>query len=228
VDQFQIGGGYNSFPASWQGHIGSGLTVSSLPDTQAASGALAKPRYVALDSTGNLFITDTGTGNISNVMEYIGPTIPILAAPSLIYYWAGTIANLDSTQGSNSIGQITASSPQTVIVAASFENQIEFYAPANGSLDGISLTSDNNTLAQPVSFSNPQGVAYSSATTYLYIADTNNNRIVFINASTSAYVNSFGPGFGLNGPTGLKVDNANPPNIYVADSGNHRVVVFSP
>ena len=103
---------------------------------------------------------------------------------------------------------------------------LKFYAAPT--LDGANLTTDGNPPGGGTPFNKPQGVAYSSITGYIYIADTNNNRIVIMNASTSAYVNSLGPGFGLNGPTGLKVDNATPPNIYVADSGNHRVVVFSP
>ncbi len=220
VNQFSINGG-NSF--TWNGCIGNGLGVSGADNsTQAGAGALSKPRYVALDNSSNLFITDTGTAGFADVMEYFGPTILLtsITSQSSINYWVGP---LSTGSVSNSVGQIVAAGPGTMVVADSINNRIVFCAAANGSLVAPSITSDNNP-AGAVAFINPQGVAYSAATNDLYISDTGNNRIVEMTLSGSLV--KVMSGLGLNGPTGIKLDNAQPPNIYVADTGNGRVVML--
>jgi len=224
VNQFSINGG-NSFP--WNGCIGNGLGVSGTDNsTQAGAGALAKPRYVAFDNSSNLFITDTGTAGFADVMEYFGPAIPLtsITNPSSVNYWAGP---LSTGSVNNGVGQIVAAGPGTMVVADSINNRIVFCAAANGSLVAPSITSDNNP-AGAVAFSNPQGVAYSASTGYIYISDTGHNRIVEMTLS-GAFVKILGPTLGsytLSGPTGIKLDNAQPPNIYVADTGNGKVVML--
>jgi DNA-binding beta-propeller fold protein YncE len=215
VNQYQIG----SFTLN--GKVGSGVEVSGVDiSTQAVNGALADPRYVSLDSTGNLFITDTGTGNVSDVMEFLSP-IPLTATTS-VNYWNGSL----SSAVTNSIGQVTTAGT-TVIVANSVNNRIDIYSASE--TDGFagtplySINSDNNT-GNVVNFNKPQGVAYSPATGLLYISDTGNNRIVEMSIS-GTFVTSSALGL-LSGPTGIKVDNATPPNIYVADTGNSQVVIL--
>ncbi len=224
VDQFLVTGGYSSFATSWQGCIGNGAMVTTSPDTQASTGALAKPRYVGFDTSGNLFITDTGTSNVSNVMEYFNP-IAILSGPSTVNYWNGSLHTTSGGVTAN-VGQIITipSGSTTVVVANAYNNRIDFYSSAGVSV-ATSLTSANGT-----NFINPQGVAYSNATGYLYISDTGNNRIVEMTPS-GTFVTALGPALGgsngsLNGPTGIKLDNALQPNIYVADTLNNRIVVL--
>ena len=217
VYQFQINGSYG-FTA--KGPIGGGV-VEAVANTNPAQGALATPRYLAFDNSNNLFITDTGTSNTANVMEYLGPaTIPILATTS-VNYWNGTL----SGTGGSSIGQIAVAGT-TIVVANSFNDRIDFYSSAGVSI-APSLLSDKNG-GSPVAFINPQGVAYSSATNLLYISDTGNNRIVEMYPN-GTFVKVLGPTLGsytLSGPTGIKLDNAQPPNIYVADTGNNRVLML--
>ncbi len=217
VNQYQVTGtGVN---LNGPGPVGGGAEVSVLPDTQAASGALANPRYVALDSTGNLFITDTGTGNVSGVMKFFSP-VPLTSTTN-VNYWNGSLNSLGSG-GVSSIGQV-AMAGTTVIVANSALNQIDFYSSTGASV-ATSLSSDNNP-AGAVTFSNPQGVAYSPATGLLYISDTGHSRIVEMSLS-GTFSNVTSSSLGLNGPTGIKVDNATPPNVYVADTGNSQVVIL--
>lgn len=198
------------------GSIGSGVVVSSSDTTgQANNGALAKPRYGSFDNSGNLFITDAGTAGVADMMEYLGPTIPVTATTN-VNYWTGSLSASAST---TCVGQI-ANAGSTVIVADSANNRIGLYQ-TNGTLIR-NLTLDNNP-GGAVNFSNPQGVAYSSSTGYLYISDTGNNRIVELTLSGS-FVRILGSSFGFNGPTGLKLDNAQPPNLYVADTGNGRIL----
>jgi hypothetical protein len=207
------------------GSVGGGAEVSGLSDTQAASGALDRPRYVAVDNNGDLFITDTGTDNVSDVMEFLSP-VPLTAATN-VNYWNGSLNSLGSG-GVSSIGQITTAGT-TIIVANSANNSIDLYsASETAGFVGApisSITSDNNTSGPPVSFVKPQGVAYSIATNDLYISDTGNNRI--IEMTLSGNLVKILSGLGLNGPTGIKVDNNTiPPNIYVADTGNSQIVIL--
>jgi len=207
--------------ASVIGRVGNAAGVL-LPDglTQAGTGALADPRYVALDSTGDLFITDTGTQGFADVMEFYSP-IPIGAAAS-VTYWGGSLSNSAST---TCVGQV-ATAGTTVIVANSINDRIDFYS-STGSSVATSLSSDNNP-AGAVNFINPQGVAYSLDTGLLYIADTGNNRIVEMYPSGTFVKILSGTSLGLSssGPTGIKLDNATPPNIYIVDTGNGRVLML--
>jgi hypothetical protein len=220
INQYQISG---TPTLNGPGPVGGGAEVSGTDNsTQAANGALADPRYVALDSTGNLFITDTGTVNVSDVMEFLSPVL--LTATTNVNYWKGS---LNSTGGANSIGQVTTAGT-TVIVANSALNRIDFYSETETTGSSVSplysLSSDNN-LSGAVTFSSPQGVAYSIATGLLYISDTGHDRIVEMSL-TGTFSRILSTGLGLNGPTGIKVDNAIPPNIFVADTGNSRVLIL--
>jgi hypothetical protein len=212
VNQFNL----LSSPITWTGCIGNGAVVTP-PDTsgQASNGAMLKPRYVCFDNSGNLFITDAGTAGVADVMEYLGPTIPLTATTN-VNYWTGS---LSSSASSTCVGQI-ANAGTTILVADSANNRIGYYQ-ANGTLLG-NLTSDGNP-GGAVNFNNPQGVAYNTSTGYLYISDTGNNRIVEVNLSNGAFVKSITT-LGLNNPTGIKLDKAQPPYLYVADTGNSRIL----
>jgi len=71
-----------------------------------------------------------------------------------------------------------------------------------------------------VGLNNPRGVAVDSSGN-VYIADTNNNRIVKETLSGGSYAQS-SIGNGLQGPYGVAVDASG--NVYIADSNNHRVL----
>jgi sugar lactone lactonase YvrE len=79
----------------------------------------------------------------------------------------------------------------------------------------------------------PQGVAVDT-TNRVFVADTGNNRVLIFNNPTTngqAAIAFLGGTVGtalnqLNTPTGVAVDAAG--NLYVADTGNHRVLRFSP
>lgn len=75
----------------------------------------------------------------------------------------------------------------------------------------------------------PHGVARDQTGNYYYVADRSNHRVVKINPATWAIVAQFGvtgtaaaDNTHLNLPTGICVDTTG--NIYIGDSGNHRVV----
>ncbi|HWB87012.1 MAG TPA: hypothetical protein VG675_22910 [Bryobacteraceae bacterium] len=109
----------------------------------------------------------------------------------------------------------------------------------------LTVSSSNPNLVEGRELFNPQGIALdtSASPPILYVADTGNNRILvwknasqFANGAPADLVigqpdkfTTFpgGPGtafsIGLNSPTGLAVQNG---NLYVADSGNNRILRF--
>jgi flagellar hook assembly protein FlgD len=68
----------------------------------------------------------------------------------------------------------------------------------------------------------PQSV-YAYGASFLYVADTGNNRVQVFN-SDGSFRAKFGEGT-LSQPKGIDVDSLG--NIFVADTGNHRIVKFS-
>ena len=81
-------------------------------------------------------------------------------------------------------------------------------------------------------FDNPYGIAISS-TDHIYVSDLTNNRIQIFD-SNGQYVDQFGAEFGGKGggkdgqffnPAGIAIDSND--NIYVADSKNSRVQIFT-
>ena len=132
---------------------------TELPCCGALGGGLAKPRGVAIDSQGDLYIADTGNNRIvkldqSGNASAVGTGLFSLSRP------AGVALDLNddlyiSDAGNNRVVEIAAAGGQAFIVNTT----------------GFSL-------------SNPSSVSIDKNNT-LYIADTENNRIVTVPASGS-------------------------------------------
>ena len=87
-------------------------------------------------------------------------------------------------------------------------------------------------------FNDPTGVAFDAGTDQVFVSDTGNDRIQVFNAATFAYVATIGVTGGssarpatigntsFNAPGGMQV-NAATGQLYVADTGNQRVQIFS-
>lgn len=96
-----------------------------------------------------------------------------------------------------------------------------------------------STGVATTSFSGPTGVAYNPIFDVLYVTDTGNNRVSVWGPMVSQSPAPIGPGyFGSAGttkstfssPTGISYTNGNgttiPQGLFVADTGNHRVMFF--
>ncbi len=208
------------------GAAGAGTSITGSDNTVQASAAdMDAPEFLAVSpiTPFNVFVTDSGTNDFADVMVLQGPTTIVgRAATSSTPYWNGQIGTSTSPAG-------IATDGTTVYVADSGHNQIETYT-VNG-VPGSTWTTDNNP-AGAVPFSGPQGIALNSALGELFIADTNNNRVVEM-TTAGVFKAAWGPSLGtsvspatFNLPVAIAVDGATPPNVFVADSANKRVLKF--
>lgn len=162
--------------------------------------ALNFPQGMAVDSQGNVYITDinrvvvvTADGVSSVLTSFPGLTPPTLHAPEAVV-----------VDGSGNLYIADTNNARVIELAAGVASVV-------------------NTGALLVS---PDGLALDAAGD-LYIADATKNYIVKVPAGGTAAVFAIsGPGAGLSGPQGLAVDASG--NLYIADSGNSQVVEATP
>ena len=117
----------------------------------------------------------------------------------------------------------------TLYVADAYNQRVQIFdvsdptAPSHiATLGTVGVSGTNSSY-----FNQPEGVGVDAS--YIYVADSNNNRIQVFNRTTRAYVATFGSvGTGsnqFNHPSDISVDTAG--NIYVADNYNDRVQKFN-
>ncbi len=186
--------------------VGLGAAATIDPGTVTPSTTVLKaPAGVAIDSIGNIFVTDSSANTLTEF-----------------------IANGGGAGTNISTGSLTLKSPNGVAVDAlgdifiadTGNNRVVEIPIVNGTLSSASTAALSPTLK------NPAGVAVDGAGN-LYIADTGDNNLLFVpNVDGSlnfAGAQSFGTT--LNGPSAVTVD-ANG-NVYLAETGNKDVLRFA-
>ena len=221
---------------------GSADLVFGKPDFEsyfydAASGFnLIKPAGLALDSQGNLYVTDAQDNYVA---AYRQPFTNGMAA-DLVFGWVDNPLALLLAQADN------------LYVADTFQHRVLFYEKplAGGDTipDKIFGQADLNTIEPNAggaisanTLHYPSGLAMDQAGN-LYVADSNNHRVLIffdpLNSDTTADLlfgqqGDFSTGMlnkggvsatSLNYPMGLTIDGKGA--LYVADSDNHRILRF--
>ena len=211
--------------------VGTGATCN--PTALCGDGGLATaahlymPMSIFVDSSANLYIADTYDHKIRFVN----------AQTQLISTVAGT-----GVQGFAGDGSAATSAqlnyPQSVfldgsgnlLIADKGNQRVRQISSGNiSTLAGGGLGNDGGPALNAI-LANPFNLAEDAAGN-LYIADTANNRIRFVNAQTSTistvvgtgvagYTGDAGPALSatLNGPTGVAIDASG--NLLIADTGN--------
>jgi sugar lactone lactonase YvrE len=204
----------------------------------ATAAQLAVPNGLAVDASGILYITDQGNQRVRK-----------LALDGTLLSIAG-----NGTQGSagdggqalyaqlNTAYSIAVDGAGNLFIADTNNHRIRKVTPTGMittvvGADGIAGFSGDGGQALYAQLNFPAGVAVD-ATGNLFIADTNNNRIRMVNvAGTITTIAGTGSG-GFRGdggsaltawlsqPRRLTVDASG--NIFVADSGNHRIRKLTP
>ena len=206
-------------------------------DGGAATGAqLNNPTAMTFDAAGNLYVADKANHRVRKISP--AGVISTAAGTGVAGYSGdggpAIQAQLNSPQG------LAADSDGNIYIADTGNNRIRKLQP-DGTLLSIAGNGNGSYYgdggpANAASLHSPHAIYFVSGY-YLYIADTENQRIRELlpdgTITTVAGNGAQGPGGDggpataaqLNLPTGLTLDSAG--NIYIADQGNNRVRVIT-
>jgi len=209
---------------------------SSLGDGGPATAGSVSPTTVALDSAGNLYIADSSNNLIRKVNAATKIISAVAGNSNLSSSSCGdggpaTNAALDVPLG------ITVGPAGNLYIADSLNNRIRVVNAATGVIstfagNGSAGYAGDGGLATAAEMVNPRGVAVDAAGD-LFIADSSNNRVREVNASTGVITTLVGSSAGFSGdggaasaatvsdPAGLAFDGAG--NLYIADTENNRI-----
>ena len=216
---------------------GNGAQAGYGGDGAGATGAyLNKPAAVVVDSSGNLYIADTGNNAIRKVISSTG----------IISTYAGSNGTAGFTGQNVPATKATLNSPQALaldsagnLYVADTNNNAIRKITAAGLIttfagNGNAGFSGDGTLATLATLSHPRGIAVDTAGN-VYISDTFNNRIRVV--TPNGIINTIaGSGQGYYGdgglavnaefsnPAGIFIDSSN--NMYVADNNNQVIRQF--
>jgi sugar lactone lactonase YvrE len=195
--------------------LGAGLTVDTGTMTSVGgSGSFKSPMSVALDAAGDSYFADAGN---NAVLEFKQGSTQAISLGS----------NLLKPSG------VAVDGVGNVIIADTGNNQIVEVPIVNGALSNAAQVtivtastknSSGTSIPTPIAgavLSGPTGVTVDGQGN-LYIADTGNNRIVYLPYNGSWNVaNASVLGSDLTGPLATTVDPSG--NLYVADSGTGQI-----
>jgi sugar lactone lactonase YvrE len=191
----------------------------------ATAAQLNDPRGVAVDSLGNIFMSDNGNNRIRKVN----------ATNGVITTFAG-----DGVAGLTGDGGLATSAKINGPQGLAFDANGNLYIADTGN-NRVREVSTSNVIttaagAGGTELSGPRGVAFNAAGD-LFISDSNNNRIREVDHVSHVITTVAGTGVAgavgdggpalmaqLNSPFGLAFDGAG--NLYVADTNNHRLRVI--
>jgi uncharacterized protein (TIGR03437 family) len=231
---------------------GTGASGYSGDGIAATRSRIAYPTAVAIDNQGSLYIADSQNHLIRKVVSGVIYSIGRAATPTgLALDAAGTLYAAD--RGAGLILRMPAIGPATALNAPARDLCVGaggFLYAADGTVvrrissgiatvaaGGGNLAFGDNGPAASARLNHPSGVA-ADALGNIYIADRDNHRIRRVTPdgtiSTVAGTGVAGNGGDggaatqaqLNAPSGVSLDAAG--NLYIADTGNHRVRQLTP
>ena len=190
----------------------------------SANNQFNDPIGIAFDSAGNIYVSDSG-------IWYGGGNQRIQIFDSSGTY-LNTIGETGVTGSNNShfnYPRGIAIYANTLYVADAYNQRVQIFDVSDPSAPGYVATMGNtgDTGTDSDHFNQPEGVVVDAS--FIYVADSNNNRIQIFDRATYSYmatIGSSGSGTGqFNHPSDVSVDKAG--NIYVADNYNDRVQEFN-
>ena len=203
-------------------------------DGQGTNALFSGPQGIALDTSGNLYVADTGNSTIRKVTQ-TGLVTPV----------AGNAGNPGSAEGSGTNAQFYA--PQglaldnagRIYVADTWNHTVRKIGSAGAvtTLAGSAgVFGSADGTASSASFNCPVGIAVNSSGT-IFVTDYNNHTIRQVTSAgvvstLAGWAGIWGSADGQNSaalffaPAGIAVFNST--TLYVADSGNHTLRQVSP
>ncbi|MCU1233068.1 MAG: repeat containing protein [Candidatus Solibacter sp.] len=201
---------------------GTGTAGFSGDKAAATSATLYIPSGIAFDSTGNIYIADSGNNVIRKIVS--GTITTIAGDPGQFAGYAGDLGQANVAVLNNPTGLVFDSAGNYYI--ADGGNSLIRKVDTNGI-----ITSYLGSQATQGRLNHPNALVYGPGNA-LYISDSNNNRIAkYIAPNLTNFAGNLSAGFAgdgnlatlsqLNKPVGIAVDAAG--NIYIADANNSRI-----
>jgi streptogramin lyase len=214
---------------------GNGTAGYSGDGGAAAAAQLNSPHGVAVDSSGNLFIADTGNNVIREVVQATGNIITVAGTGAAGYSGDGGPA---SSADLNAPFGVAVDSSGNIFIADTGNNAVREVVQATGYIITVAGTgsagySGDGATATSAQLNGPVSVAVDSSGN-LFIADAGNNVVREVVEATGYIVTVAGTGTAgysgdgglassaqLNGPDGVTVD-ANG-DLFIGDTGNNCI-----
>jgi sugar lactone lactonase YvrE len=215
---------------------------------QATKAQLFCPNGVAVDASGDLFISDTGNQRVREVNAQTGVITTIAGNGTYGHSGSGgaatdaMIANPEQLALDSASNLYIAEQGASIIAKVNLSTGIISTVAGNGTTGpGVTVTDSavkgDGGPATQAQLSSPQGVVLDSAGN-IFIADSNNQRVRKVDASTGVITTVAGTTLGYSGnggsaaqaqlhnPWGLCFDASG--NLYIADSDNAVVRKATP
>ncbi len=206
--------------------------------------SLNGPWGMVLDSSGNLYIADTGN---NRVLYYpAGST-----TATRVYGQAGSFTSTTANNGGVSATSLAGSEEIALdsygnLYASDYHNNRVLYYPAGsttatrvyGQAGSFTSATANNGGVSATSINGPDGVTLDKSGG-LYVGDYGNNRVLYYPSGSTTATRVYGQAdsftsttannggisaTSLNGPQAVSLDCNN--NLYVVDDGNNRVLYY--
>ena len=223
----------------WLGYDGStiGTHTSGTGSYGTGNGKFSSANSVAIDSSGNIYVTDTSNNRIQKFdssgtfqwwLGYNGSTIGT--------HTSGTASSGSGNGQFNSPSKIILDSSGNIYVADASNYRIQKFDSSgtfqwwlgyDGSTIGTHTSGTGHSGSGIGQFNSPYGITIDSLGK-IYLVDKNNSRIQMFD-SNGVYLSQFGSLSGAEGqlayPSDVALDSSG--NIYVADTGVNRIQKFS-
>jgi uncharacterized protein (TIGR03437 family) len=203
----------------------------------ALAGELNGPSSLATDSRGSVYIADTQNGAVEKI---VGGPVPVVAsqanfAPCNVVDPTDVIGFTPTGVAVDSSGNIFISDVSVSRILEVSGGKIKAIAGNPNGCFPSGFAGDGGP-ALSAALNNPSGIAVDSSGN-VYFSDSGNNRVRKISGGNIAtFAGSGGYGYtgdnapaanaGLANPQGLWMDGKG--NLYIADTGNHRVRMVNP
>jgi DNA-binding beta-propeller fold protein YncE len=218
----------------------------------SGAGQLNSPRGLSTDSSGNVYVADSGNNRIqkfnsggsylgswgsqgSGNGQFLSPYDVDSDSSGNVYvadgdnnriqYFTSSGAYI-SQWGSHESGDARLNSPRALALDGSGNVYVADYSNqriAKFSSSGAYLTKWGTYGTGDGQFQNPRGIAIDKSGN-VYVSDSDNNRIQKFD-SNGSFIAKLGTTAGLNSPRGIAVDDSG--NIFMADTLNYRVAKIS-
>jgi trimeric autotransporter adhesin len=205
----------------------------------ATSAGLNYPRGIAVDASGNIYITDAMIGRVRMVTKSTGIITTVAGNGTKGYFGDGGPATL---AGFYYPAGVAVDTLGNIYIADLYNGCIRLVTKSTGIIttvagDGTSMFKGDGGLATSAKLNGPYGVAVD-ASGNIYIADAFSNRVRMVTKSTGIITTVAGDGKQVNSgdgklatsasvyyPNCLAVDASG--NIYVAATPDHRIRVIT-